>query len=125
MSAAWPAHKVRDLIALGRIGESWSAIGRALDVKPPNAASAWGFYAREEDRTARNASLSDEQKRSQKAYFAQRGIPIPEPAPEPEPERYYEDDPRAVAECRIPRYVPRRSADLNSGYGCSAGWAAQ
>jgi len=47
MSAAWPALKVRDLIALGRIGESWSAIGRALDVKPPNAASAWGFYARE------------------------------------------------------------------------------
>ena len=124
MSAAWPGNKVRDLIALGRLGESWTTIGRALDKKPSNAASAWGFYAREEDRTVRNESLSHEQRRSQKAFYAQRHIVMPEPEPEPEPERYYEDDPRAVAECRFPRFYPR-PAPQYSVHGSSAAWAVR
>ena len=125
MADNWKQHAIADVIALGRLGEPFGTIARAVRGSSVECERCWELFSIPRDHAERTRNLDQPKATTIIERRPQRAVPaVPPPVRNVAfPPLCFADDPRAVAECRGPVYTPARIA-TGSGCGCSAPLAA-
>ena len=121
---SWGKTAIYDVIALGRIGKTFAQIARHMGSSSKACEGCWHLFAAAPDLRAR--ALARPQGAPQEETEANEDLlepATPEVIAVPAVEFRFEDDSRAIAQCREPRYMPARITSP-SGPGCSAAYTA-